>query len=681
MSTAPSLLKWIFATLAFVSGSVVAQLLQPVAAKTAGLEEGIFVARVDAAPAFETAPAALLDSSEPLAPALDQQSSAQLEFARLPSETPTAATIQAETASKPQPVPARPSVDPPQRVRQVEVVRLAPATPSAEPTPRQGATVRSDTVRSNTVKRDAIEQPQVVRSVVRTPAGSTHPDRGIAPQACQEKTLPITALPSLSVEDTAFRSIRRDLTGQFHPLGVTANPKPVSTVSAPALAKLDHTTTLPTEIVPAAKIETPPAAAEPRKTESPLRVARRKDRRGHVPSAVSTDSTKQVKAPLDSAALAVTVSKPSATPTESATRNTAGIKEATSQSSLPPTPTAETAPQETSTELSPELMALRRKVKRVLKMYREQEISVREKSAWSVMHSFIGYGVEKKVRIDHQGNRASAIGWVCFNNPCRGVRLFYLKNGQIYGRLGPGNQGHEGQFLAMLAQSRVRPDYPMKVEDHDFTVMDLVEREKLSCRPKTELTFKLIGLSHYLDINETWRDDRGEKWDIPRLMREEMRQPIIGAACGGTHRLFGLSYAVNRCAHKGKPTEGQFRRADIYVKDYQKYTFKVQNPDGSFSTKFFSGRGAANDIDRRLLTTGHISEWLAFSLDRERLTDPKMVRAIDYLSGLLLRGKQSGWKVGPLGHALHALNIYNDRVFKNAAKPRTLASHKSDKAS
>ena len=307
-------------------------------------------------------------------------------------------------------------------------------------------------------------------------------------------------------------------------------------------------------------------------------------------------------------------------------------------------------------------------------MYREQEISVREKSAWSVMHSFIGYGVDKKVRIDHQGNRASAIGWICFNNPCRGVRLFYLKNGEIYGRLGPGNQGHEGQFLAMLAQSRVHADYPMKIEGRDFTVLDLVQREKRSCRPKTELTFKLIGLSHYLESDETWKDDRGSDWNIPRLLKEEMQQPIIGAACGGTHRLFGLSYAINRRIHKGKPVDGQYRRAEVYIKDYQKYTFKMQNPDGSFSTRFFSGRGAANDIDRRLLTTGHISEWLSFSLSKKELTDPRMVHAMDYLAGLLLRGKYPGWKVGPLGHALHAVNIYNDRIFKDTVRTPVVAT-------
>ena len=115
-------------------------------------------------------------------------------------------------------------------------------------------------------------------------------------------------------------------------------------------------------------------------------------------------------------------------------------------------------------------------------------------------------------------------------------------------------------------------------------------------------------------------------------------------------------------------------RDRIYIKDYQRYTFKMQNPDGSFSTRFFSGRGAANDLDRRLLTTGHISEWLAFSLSKEKLTDPRMVHAMDYLAGLLLRGKYPGWKVGPLGHALHAVNIYNDRIFKDTVSTPVVAT-------
>ena len=678
MSKAPSLVKWIFATIAFVSGSIVAQLLQPVTGKAGAPQDGLFVARSEAA-----TPAAVDTLGRFPAWDANAEVNAPLsERGQLQSESIIEEGPQALPAVESQPVANQTAQN--QNLPSV-------ATPTERHTPQIASKPRVPTaVSGRTPSPLAVAESRVShhkpvsRSIVRTPIASNRHRPVVTPQTANESDLSLTSLPSLSAEDTNFRRIRRDLSGQFQPLeGISQNTVAVAPPESrrQPLTSLARTTVLPTEMVPATKLE-----KSSRQTESTIRVARRgrnlKTKGQAVGSAQENRSSKHVA----STATSTDEPKSDATQTSSPAPKTVSVRAAKPQSNLPTTADAVEAVElkaigKNAVELSPELMALRRKVRRVLNMYREQEISVREKSAWSVMHSFIGYGVEKKVRIDHQGNRASAIGWICFNNPCRGVRLFYLKNGQIYGRLGPGNQGHEGQFLAMLAQSRVQADYPMKVEGRDFTVLDLVEREKLSCRPKTELTFKLIGLSHYLDMNETWRDDRGEKWDIPRLMKEEMRQPIIGAACGGTHRLFGLSYAVNRCVHKGNPIEGQYRRAEIYVKDYQKYTFKMQNPDGSFSTKFFSGRGAANDIDRRLLTTGHISEWLAFSLDREKITDPKMVKAVDYLAGLLLRGKESGWKVGPLGHALHALNIYNDRVFKDAAKPRTLASQTTKKQS
>ena len=112
-------------------------------------------------------------------------------------------------------------------------------------------------------------------------------------------------------------------------------------------------------------------------------------------------------------------------------------------------------------------------------------------------------------------------------------------------RSGPGYQGHEGQFLHTLARSKVRSDYPIRVDGHEFTVADLIEYEKKTCRAGSELTFKLVALSHYLDSDATWTCDRGETWNIPRLIREELAQPIVGAACGGTHRLIGYSAAVN----------------------------------------------------------------------------------------------------------------------------------------
>src|SRR5262249_48231747 len=127
----------------------------------------------------------------------------------------------------------------------------------------------------------------------------------------------------------------------------------------------------------------------------------------------------------------------------------------------------------------------------------------------------------------------STAGWLCWNGSCRGMTMLYTTKDGLAVREGPGYQGHPGQFLAILAQARVKTDYPIKVDGKNYTVADLIAYEKRTCREKTELTFKLLGLSHYLSPDATWKDDRGVEWSIAKLIKEELAQSIIGAACGG----------------------------------------------------------------------------------------------------------------------------------------------------
>ena len=239
----------------------------------------------------------------------------------------------------------------------------------------------------------------------------------------------------------------------------------------------------------------------------------------------------------------------------------------------------------------------------------------------------------------------------------------YTRGSQLQTRQGPGVQGHEGQFLAMLAQSKVMIDYPIRIDGRDFTVADLVKHEQVTCREKTELTFKLIGLSHYLDTDATWRNLQGQSWSLPKLIQEELAQPINGAACGGTHRLMGYSYAVKKRERTGGPMDGQWLRAMKYLESYHDYTFRLQNGDGSFSTNWFRGPGAMGTVERRIETTGHTLEWLVYSLSDEQLQDPRVVKGVDFLATLMWDHPDYDWKIGPRGHALHALAMYDERVF------------------
>ena len=312
--------------------------------------------------------------------------------------------------------------------------------------------------------------------------------------------------------------------------------------------------------------------------------------------------------------------------------------------------------------LSTELVELREKIRDCLGYYYRRPENVASRSPWGCMHWMIAYGVDAELIA---GNRkVNAIGYLNYNGVCNGQSLFYTSGNHIQTNIGPGVQGHAGQYLAMLAQSRVKTDYPMLVDGQKFTVADLIEHEKLTCRPQTELTFKLIALTHYLTSDEKWKSNDGQDWDIPRLIKEELAQPIIGAACGGTHRLTGFSYAVRKREQRKEPITGQWLRARKFIEDYHEYTFKLQNPDGSFSTNWFAGRQDEGAAGRRLETTGHITEWLAYSLSKDELTDPRMVKAVDYLTNLLTENRNEKWGIGPLGHGLHALALYDERMFE-----------------
>lgn len=314
--------------------------------------------------------------------------------------------------------------------------------------------------------------------------------------------------------------------------------------------------------------------------------------------------------------------------------------------------------------LTPEMESLRDRIRETLKFYYKQQLNTRDHSPWAIMHSFITYGVDTQLYVDRpNGKRVSAIGWLCYNGRSGGMRLFQLKNGQIYARQGPGFQGHGGQFLAMLAQSRVKMDYPLKIMSKDFTVADLIKYEQETCRSKTELTFKLIGLSHYLPSDAKWEDRHGHQWDIPRLIREEMAQPVNGAACGGTHRLMGLSYAVSKREKQNEAIDGDWLRARKFLEKYQQHAFQNQNRDGSFSTNWFRGAGNRTDLNRKLETTGHILEWMVYSLPQDQLDQPRVVKSVDFLTQMMVDNRYRKWKVGPKGHALHALVLFDQRVF------------------
>jgi hypothetical protein len=301
------------------------------------------------------------------------------------------------------------------------------------------------------------------------------------------------------------------------------------------------------------------------------------------------------------------------------------------------------------------------RINATLGYYLQHPENVVRRGPWALMHASLPFGVETEVIAGRR--KVNAIGWMCYNGVCARQRMFQPTRNGFRTNVGPGVQGHEGQFLAILAQSRVQVDYPIKLGSRNYSIKDLVRYEMVTCRERSELTFKLIGLSYYLEPEQRWRDSRGKPWNLEKLLREELAQPINGAACGGSHRLMAITYALREREKDGYPITGIWTQAEDYVADYVAYTLSLQNPDGSFSTEWFEGRGNKPDVERKVQTTGHMLEWLIYTLPEEQLRSPKILASLEYLLNTVGRNPERNWPIGPRGHALRAMMLFNQRVF------------------
>jgi hypothetical protein len=325
-------------------------------------------------------------------------------------------------------------------------------------------------------------------------------------------------------------------------------------------------------------------------------------------------------------------------------------------------------------ELNEKLTALRSQVRASLGLYFPQPFNTTQHTAGDILCVCLPFGCDTEVY--HEQQKLNGITCLCWNYPCSGYSLLTQAEGHLAARVGYGLELYPSQFIATLALARVPTDYPARVGKTVRSVADLVAYEKLSCREGGDLSLKLLGLSYYAEPGETWKNDAGETWSVARLIEKVLDEPMAADSCGGTHRLLALSCAAAKQAKLSPPLTGAFARAQKYADDFQTYAFRLQNSDGSWHPAFFAAMGTSSDNSGNLRSTGHIAQWLALSLSDARLEEARMTRTIAYLTELL-GYQQARWEatglssrdLDSLTHALHALAVYDLRVFRPCDPP------------
>src|SRR5689334_2699169 len=120
-----------------------------------------------------------------------------------------------------------------------------------------------------------------------------------------------------------------------------------------------------------------------------------------------------------------------------------------------------------------------------------------------------------------------------------------FSEGHLTARIGYGYQSQPSELAAVLALSEVAPNYPARYSRVIRTVSDIIEFEKLTCRPGADMSMKLVALSHYVR-EPSWKDNLGNEWTLRRMVAEELNRPAGNTPHAATNRLMGLVCAMNR---------------------------------------------------------------------------------------------------------------------------------------
>jgi hypothetical protein len=337
-----------------------------------------------------------------------------------------------------------------------------------------------------------------------------------------------------------------------------------------------------------------------------------------------------------------------------------------------PLPVPAVPPAKTEKQAIPS--ALGERIKAAVENVRRRDLTTHN-AFWTVFHGILGLGPGVELVDPGTGERVKAIDHIFAGKTLRGLifrataaGLDVVTTGDTLG------QGHQDQFVAEMGQWGMPADRKVRVGGRDYTFMDFVRHSQMRARitANQELSWAVIVVGQYIGTDVSWTNDHHEKLHYEDLIRYELAAPVETAACGGTHRLFGLSWSYHLYLQRGGKTAGVWKEVAEKTARYKQQARRMQNGDGTFSTSFFRERASANDRNLRINTTGHILEWLALALSDDELRRPWVQAAASALALEILSLRSDPIDSGSMYHAVHGLLIYYARMFDRSFCPKEL---------
>jgi hypothetical protein len=349
-----------------------------------------------------------------------------------------------------------------------------------------------------------------------------------------------------------------------------------------------------------------------------------------------------------------------------------------------PAPRAEATPPEQIVKLPmPRPSGPRWRIEAAIENVRRRDL-LTTNGFWTVFHGILGLGPGVQLRNPDTDERVNAVEYIAGGGELRGLRFLPTRHG-LDVQIGPTavGQGHQDQFVAEMGQWGMPANKKFVVLGRDYTFLDFVNHSQMRARinASQELSWAIILVAQYKGLDVVWTNAYGERLRLEDLVRYESDASVEQAPCGGTHRLFGLTWVYHMHRQRGGKAEGVWKDIADKTAKYRDLARKYQNPDGAFSTAHFRGPGNAADKQARISTSGHILEWLALALSDEELKQQWVEDGANAVALMILDLQDAPIDGGALYHAVHGLLIYHARMYgrHTVAPPELLYPQPGDR--
>ncbi|MDB5347714.1 MAG: hypothetical protein JWP89_6091 [Schlesneria sp.] len=312
----------------------------------------------------------------------------------------------------------------------------------------------------------------------------------------------------------------------------------------------------------------------------------------------------------------------------------------------------------------PEADQFRSQLDLAIEVSSRRTLTANSHSPWQIFHGLLALKQDFQLHLGDK--KVNAIQWISTAEPKFDNQPLLAKTA-FGGKFHPFTrpyafEGHPAQFLALMSQSDLPVGHTFKVGSDSITVGGIINNTMKEVNTHEEVTWVLWGLQHYLKPDTQWVNQHNEPWSIERLVQIETAAPVVGAPCGGNHRLFALTRTRDKHLKAGGKLVGIWAQADHKIRQHIEIARSMQNYDGTFSAKFYETSGFETDLNKRFNTTGHTMEFLSIGLPDERLNEQWVRNAVTALCNDLIVHRQKPIDCGPLYHTLNALIIYRERI-------------------